>query len=125
VLAREVLLEQLRGDPLEPGGEHDRAVGARRHCFERDRILDGMFDIRSPRERPVRRDECSGYVEWLQGQRRERLHDHPAGLLLVVALGLGRSQLPGHGHGPVEVVGVRRTETRQLAQCLRPRRGKR
>ena len=54
------------------------------------------LDVGAPDERPVRGDERCGHRERVEAELRERLHDHRARPLLVVAVDLRGGQLPRH-----------------------------
>ena len=122
VLAEEVALEQVVVDLLA------RRAGARecRSAIAATASSAIAFSTACATSAPQVNGPCeatstAGISSGSSPQALERLDDHVARLLLVVALDLVARQRARDGDRPAEVVGVRRAEARELAARLRPR----
>src|SRR6478735_3080117 len=92
VLARKVAVEQLRVELAAIWPKSECPFGEHRHRLEGNGIGDSVLDLRTPRERPVRDNECGRQVERIETASIDRLDDRHARALLVGALDLRARQ---------------------------------
>ena len=121
VLAQEVLVQQLRLDRREAGGEVQGQHGHLGDALDRHGGLDGLGRRRAPGERGVAIDQDARIVQRVEVA--EALDDDAPGLPFVGRRDLAGRHLAGDRHRAGKVVGVRRAEDRDRPAGLGKGRG--
>ena len=126
MLAREVALEQIGVDRRRAPAASASELRASSARPPRARSRSRPPARPSSPRRTARASATStaGSLERVEPAALERLHDHVARSLLVVAVDLRRRSAPRDGYRPVEVVRVRRAEAREARARPAPRRSR-
>src|SRR5579864_2013080 len=118
MLAQVMLVMERGRQGLQFVNQSGRVIRHSSQRFENDGIVCRHRYIRPPAERSMAANENAGNISGVEFFKRPA--NRCAGIFLVVSGDLLRRKVRGHWNGPVEIIGMRRSQTWNWTASLRP-----